>query len=375
MQLETLGWDAHFQTLLNGLQDPSLVPARVLRQERRACVVVGPMGEATPHLSGRLKSRGEPPVAGDWVALRPDGVGGHVIEAVLPRRTRFSRKRAGEETREQVVAANVDGILLAMGPPPDFSLARLDRYLALAVEGGAQPVVLLTKADAWPDLQEALAQVRARVSDAPVLAVSAVHGDGLDALRALLAPRRTYALLGSSGVGKSTLLNALLGEDRLATGAVRASDGKGRHTTTRRELVPLPRRAFPSETLDQDGPAGGVAGGALLLDTPGMRELGLWSDGSGVEAVFADVEELAARCRFRDCRHEGEPACAVRAALEEGTLTGERLASHRKLQREAAFHARRASESGKRDERRDARAFGRMARDVVRMKRDRLRDG
>lgn len=353
MHLEDLGWDARFQRLLDDLEDPPLAPARVLRQERRACVVVGPMGEATPRLSGRLKARSAPPVAGDWVALRPDGVGGWVAEAILPRRTRFSRKRAGEETQEQVVAANVDAVLLAMGPPPDFSLPRLDRYLALALEGGARPLVLLTKADLWDGLDDALEQVRARAGEAPALAVSAVRGDGLDDLRAHLVPRQTCALLGSSGVGKSTLLNALAGADVMATGDVRASDGKGRHTTTRRELVPLP-------------------GGALLLDTPGMRELGLWSDGAGVQAAFSDVEALAAGCRFRDCRHEREPGCAVRAAVEEGVVSEERLESHRKLQREAAFHARRASEHASRDERRQARAWGRMARDVVRMKRDRL---
>ena len=355
LTLTDLGWDDAFQQQLDQMNDPSLAPARVVRQEREACRALGPMGEVSPRLTGRLRATGVLPVAGDWLALRRDALGDWAIEAVLPRRTRFSRKRPGGAEEEQVVAANVDALLLVMAMDGDFSPRRLERYLALARESGARPLVVLTKPDLCDDADARACEARASAGDAPVLVVDALRGAGLDALRALLRPGETCALLGSSGVGKSTLVNALAGSDLVRTGAVRDSDGKGRHTTTHRELLVLP-------------------GGVLLLDTPGMRELQLWGAAEGVREAFADVDALAAGCRFRDCRHGKEPGCAVRAALETGLLDEARLASFRKLQREAAFHARRQSEHAARDERKRAREFGRMGRDAQVLKRWRLEE-
>jgi ribosome biogenesis GTPase len=223
---------------------------------------------------------------------------------------------------EQVVAANVDTVLLVLALNRDFNVRRLERYVAAGWESGAQPVVVLTKADVCDDLAAREAEAAAVAPGVPVHVVSSWEGTGLDVLGAYLGPGRTVALLGSSGAGKSTLLNRLAGAEVMATGAVRDADDRGRHTTTRRELVRLP-------------------GGALLIDTPGMRELGLWDAAEGVSQTFGDLEALAVRCRFRDCAHDSETGCAVQAALTEGSLAPERLASYRKLQRELAFQARR----------------------------------
>jgi ribosome biogenesis GTPase len=242
------------------------------------------------------------------------------IRAVLPRRTQFSRRAAHEPgsqaAREQVVAANVDVVFVTSPLSDDVNARVVERYLTLAWESGAQPVILLTKADLEPDPGAVAAEVEAIGGEVPVHAISSVSGLGLDAVRAHLPPAVTGALVGPSGAGKSTLVNALAGEERLATGAVR-DDGTGRHTTTRRELVALP-------------------GGGLLVDNPGMREVHLWLADEGLEDAFDDIAELAAGCRFSDCGHESEPGCAVQAALADGSLAPERWQSYRDLQRELA---------------------------------------
>lgn len=363
MNLASLGWNDtlhhHFRQIAP--LEPALRPARVARQDRNAYRVLTEDGEHPARLHGRLRAQAragaDAPVVGDWVAARPDPLGGDglVLEALLPRGTRLSRAAAGKATAEQVVAANVDVLLVLMGLDADFNPARLSRYLALAWGGGARPVVVLNKADACPDPEARRRAAGAVAAGAPVLVASALRHEGLDEVRAHLGPGRTVALVGSSGVGKSTLANALLGEDLLATGATRAHDGRGRHTTTFRQLLPLPH--------DQ----------GVLLDTPGMRELSLWDEGGeGLRAAFRDVEELAAACRFRDCAHEREPGCAVRAALAEGALPGERWEQWRKLRREAAFHERRRGENAERDGRRLAREWGKVGRAAQAYKRERL---
>ena len=326
------GWSARRADQFEPWRAQGLVPARVVRADRdRWLVLVAGDPEPRPAVArGRLRhealAAADLPTVGDWVALAvPDADGGlAVIHAVLPRDSAFLRQAAGGTTVAQVVAANVDVVFLVVGLDDNFNLRRIERYVTAIWESGAQPVVVLNKADVTEPgtLPGLVADVEAVAIGVPVVALSALQGDGLDALAPSLTPGRTIALVGSSGTGKSTLVNALLGEERQDTGAVRADDSRGRHTTTRRELLPLP-------------------GGALLLDTPGMREFALWGEGGesgassgGLEATFSDVEALAASCRFGDCAHEAEPACAVRAALEDGTLDPARHASWVKLRRE-----------------------------------------
>ena len=317
--LEALGWDEDFEQHLKEQQDDSLVPARVVAEHRGAYVLATGEDDVWAELSGKLRhaasGQGDRPAVGDWVAVRPAEDGGRaIVHAVLPRRTKFSRKAAWTETREQVVAANVDVVFLVSALNGDLNLRRLERYLALTWENGASPVVVLNKSDLCPNLAEAIAEVETITFGVPIVPTSGATGEGVDALRPYFQPNRTGALLGSSGVGKSTLLNHLAGGEVQRTSELRA-DGRGRHTTTHRELVPMP-------------------GGGLLLDTPGMRELQLWDASEGMDSTFADIAELAARCRFNDCHHESEPGCAVLAAVADGTLAPERLESYRKLLRE-----------------------------------------
>jgi ribosome biogenesis GTPase len=350
--LDALGWDAWFEAAYVPLAADGWSPARVVAEHRNAYVVAGVGGDRPATVAGRLRHqarmRDELPAVGDWVAVAGGADGGASIRAVLPRRSAFRRKVAGESTVAQVVAANVDVVLIATALPGDANVRRLERYLALAWESGATPVVVLTKADLSDDHQRALAAMRAAAPGVDVVAISSLTGEGVPALDRYLRPGRTAALLGSSGVGKSTLINRLLGHERLRTSAVR-EDGKGRHTTTHRELVRL-------------------AAGALLIDTPGMRELQLWDADAGLDAAFLDVEAIATRCRFRDCRHDAEPGCAVRAAVAAGTLDGERVAHWHKLQRELAHLAARQDEVAAAVERSRSKASQRALRAHLRRK-------
>jgi ribosome biogenesis GTPase / thiamine phosphate phosphatase len=317
--LNALGWSPGREREFELYAADALAPARVAAQHRGAYVIYAAAGERPAELAGRLRhaaaSPADLPAVGDWVAVA-DGphASAATIHALLERETVFLRKAAGEESVEQVVAANVDVVFLVSAFGDDLNVRRVERYLAAGWESGAQPVVVLNKSDLSADLEAEVAEVEAVAFGVPVHVVNGLDGTGVEELRSHLAGNRTVALLGSSGVGKSTLLNRLLGWERQETQGLRG-DGKGRHTTTHRELVPL-------------------EGGGLVLDTPGMRELGLWDSAAGVDETFADVVELAEQCRFADCAHETEPGCAVRAALEEGSLTEERFESYRKLQRE-----------------------------------------
>ncbi len=314
--LEALGWNSHFASAFTPYAEQGLIAARVAVQHRNAWLLYTAQGEHKAVLPGRLRrdSRAvDLPAVGDWVAAEPASSGPFVIRAVLPRRSEFTRKAAGRATVEQVIAANVDVVFLVSALDGDVNPRRIERYLALAERSGAQPVLVLSKSDLVPSPDHD--DVGALPDTLPVVRVSSLTGEGVEGLRQWLAPGCTVALLGSSGVGKSTLINALLGEDRMRTGEVRA-DGRGRHTTTRRELVPTPS-------------------GALLLDTPGLRELQLWAGEDEIDDAFADIAELAGQCRFRDCGHSNEPDCAVVAAVRDGTLDAARLESWRGLLAEA----------------------------------------
>jgi ribosome biogenesis GTPase / thiamine phosphate phosphatase len=317
-ELAALGWSPSRAEEFVPHAAAGCVPARVAAQHRGAYVVHGEDGDRPAEVAGQLLhaalGAADLPAVGDWVAVRDEsGAAAATIHAVLPRRTSFSRKAAGEAA-EQVVAANVDVVFLVGAFGPDLNVRRLERYLAAGWDSGADPVVVLNKSDLADDLAGETAEVEAVAFGVPVHAVSAANGTGLDGLAPYLEGNRTVALLGSSGVGKSSLVNRLVGSERQDVAALRA-DGRGRHTTTHRELIPLP-------------------GGGLVLDTPGMREIGLWEASDGVDRTFADVTELAAACRFRNCAHDGEPGCAVLTAVDEGRLPAERLESYRKLLRE-----------------------------------------
>jgi ribosome biogenesis GTPase len=311
LNLYDLGWDDGFTAALEPYDN--CIPARVSAQHRGEYDVLMERGELRVRVTGRLRhqagSAADLPAVGDWVALRAD-----VIQAVLPRRSAFVRKVAWSETEAQVLAANLDTVFVVSALDGDFNLRRLERYLTLAWESGATPVLVLTKADLCDDPLAALLEVEQVALGVPAHVVSNVTGEGLDELAPYLQPARTIALLGSSGVGKSTLANRLVGEELQATKQI-AEDGRGRHTTTSRQLIRLP-------------------GGALLVDTPGLREIQLWDADEGIRDAFADVDELAAGCRFNDCAHMREPCCAVQAAIDEGRLPRERLQSYRALQRE-----------------------------------------
>ncbi len=329
MSLSTLGWDEFFSRHFDPHSAAGLMPARVALEHKHAYELLAATGELTAVCTGKLLytaiARTDLPAVGDWVAvrLRP-GEQQADIHAVLPRRTKFSRRAAGDSGGEQIVATNVDTVLLVTALDQNYNLRRIERYLALAWESGAQPVVVLNKSDLHVDPAGARAEVESIASGAPVVALSAARDESLEALAPWLVPGRTLALLGSSGVGKSTLINRLLGTDRLLTSAISAAVGKGRHTTTHRELIVAPS-------------------GVLVIDTPGMRELQLWDvHEPALDSTFADIAALTARCRFSDCAHRGEPGCAIQSALDTGTLYFDRWQSFQKLQREQAYAARKA---------------------------------
>ncbi|MHC4250327.1 MAG: ribosome small subunit-dependent GTPase A [Planctomycetota bacterium] len=320
MNLEKVAWSPAWANALAARGEESGVPARVAREHRGVYVVFTEAGERLAEVSGRFRhtarTRRDFPAVGDWVVVgRTDASSRAIIHAVLPRRTEFVRGSAGTRSDGQVVAANVDTVFLVSGLDHDFNPRRIERYLTLAYESGADPVIVLNKADLHDEPERARMQTESVAYGVPILLVSATNRSGLDALRDSLAPGTTGALLGSSGVGKSTIINALLGREVLRTAAVREDDSRGRHTTTHRELIPLP-------------------GGAVLIDTPGMRELRLVGDDASLARSFDELADLARDCRFTDCSHTGEPGCAVQAALADGSLDMKRYESYLRQRKE-----------------------------------------
>lgn len=296
---------------------PGLVPGRVVRSDRGFVFVSTAHGITLARPATRLMKRsdeGGVPVVGDWVVLA-GAEGERLVEDVLPRTTAIVRRDPGKAAKLQVLAANVDVALITHPLSEDPNLSRIERELSLAWESGARPVLVLTKSDLSADVGREVAMVEQVAPGVPVHATSALTGDGLDDVRPYLAPGVTAVLLGPSGSGKSTLVNALAGHDIQATREVRVSDGRGRHTTVSRELIGLP-------------------GGGLVVDTPGLRAVGMWESADGIDRAFSDIAKLAEECRFRDCRHSGEPGCAVEAAVERGDIEPRRLESYRELQSE-----------------------------------------
>ncbi len=345
--LEAIGWTARVAEAFEPYRADGLVPGRIASEHQHIYRAIAEHEEWLARVRGRMRHQADRrdafPGVGDWVALRPpERAGGEAtIDAVLPRTSRFSRKVAGHLTQEQIIAANIDIVFLVSGLDNDFNLRRIERYLTTAWDGGARPVVLLNKADLVSEVEPFVREVEAIAGGAPVHAISAKTAIGRGVLESYVTFGVTAAFLGSSGVGKSSLINGLLGVERQRTGDVREKDQRGRHTTTHRELLVLPR-------------------GGVLIDTPGMREMQLWE--GTLQTAFTDIDALAVDCHFRDCHHESEPKCAVRAAVADGRLAANRLESFLKLQRELQEHAARQEQLAQNAQKRKGRSTPKVLR-------------
>lgn len=348
MKLQQLGFGQFFEQQLTQLNETvqHKIPGRVVLEHKHSYRVVTEQGEWLATVSGNFSfhafSRKDYPAVGDFVLVEQmQGEERAIIHHLFDRKSKFTRKMAGLEIDEQIVAANVDLVFLVMSLNTDFNIRRLERYLVAAWDSGAKPVIILTKADLCDAVEDFVQQAEAVAFGVDIIIVSAVTGDGLDSLQDILTEGVTAALLGSSGAGKSTLTNALLNNDKMKVSDIREDDAKGRHTTTHRELVVMPT-------------------GACLIDTPGMRELQLWDQGDSLQTSFSDVEELAYQCRFRDCTHQKEPHCAVQRAIQDGTLEKARLTSYFKLQKELAFMEKKTIVNAQLAEKRKSKQTGKQ---------------
>jgi len=353
--LTTFGWDKFFEANFETYARNGYTAGRVALEHKNLFRVYTQFGDVLAEISGRLRhdaiKRSDLPSVGDWVVIRSRPERERVtIHAVLPRRSNFTRKIAGARTEEQIVGANIDTVFLITALNQDFSLRRLERYLMVAWESGANPIIVLSKSDLCDRVADAVNEVQAIAPGVPIHPISVVTGSGLHGIAQYFMRGQTVALLGSSGVGKSTLINHLTGDDHLKVQAVREFDDRGRHTTTHRELVLLP-------------------GGGLVLDTPGMRELQLWDGDDSLQFVFDDIEAVAEQCFYSDCRHEGEPQCAVQEALVAGTIESGRYESYGKLQKELKYVARRKDKLTEITEKKKWKKLSRLASERARLKR------
>lgn len=345
LSLAQLGWNNLFQQQIP-IEDDS-IPARVIRQDLGRYHLMSDQGPMVGILQGKARlegSKADLPTVGDWVLVKPQEHGEEmIIQSMLERATKFSRKQAGEKFYEQVVAANIDTVFIVTGLDDNFNVQRIERYLFLCNTSGALPVIVLNKADMCEDTERFLDEIREVAANTPVHIISALTDDGMQSLQAYITEGTTIAVLGSSGVGKSTIINALLGYDHFKTGAVRDTDSRGRHTTTHRELCQIP-------------------GGGMIIDTPGMRELQIWSDEQYLATTFEDVDELVTLCKFADCRHQSEPGCAILSGLKKGTLSEDRWESYGKYIKELAFLAEQQSINAKLQKKASNKKFARVIR-------------
>ena len=342
-----MGWNRDLTEAMGALVRPDLIPARIAVRHLARYRILSERGEGDAVVAGSFHGAGasEWPAVGDWVAVCPNENGPAVIHVLLPRRSSFSRQAAGLRTEEQVVAANFGTVFVVSTPGYDFNPRRLERYLLAAWDSGGTPVVLLNKADLCGDTGGYVAEVQAIAPGVDVHAVSAATGQGMDMVRGYFADGGTAVLIGSSGVGKSSIINVLFGEERMDTGELRAHIEKGQHTTTHRELLALP-------------------GGGWVIDTPGIRELKLWDGEESPVGLFDDIETLARDCRFGDCRHHSEPGCAVRAALTDGRLGRERFANYQKMLRELAYQKARQDRSAQMAEKKKQKDLGKFRKSL-----------
>jgi len=353
--LPDFGWSAFFEAHFQPYAESGYGVGRVALEQKHLYRVYTEGGDLLAEITGKMRyeaaSRADLPAVGDWVVIRPRPEEGKAtIHAVLPRKSKFTRKVAGQRTEEQIVGANIETVFLVTSLNQDYNPRRIERYLIVAWESGANPVIVLSKADLCDEVEEKVAEIQAVAAGAPIHVVSVVRQEGLEALAPYFQRGQTVALLGSSGVGKSTLINHLLGHERQRVQEVREDDDRGRHTTTHRELILLP-------------------GGGLVLDTPGMRELQLWDADDGLHHTFEEIEALAGRCYFSNCRHQSEPRCAVREALAEGTIDAARYHNYEKLQKELDHLARKQDIGAQIIEKKKWKKLSRLASQMAEMKR------